>query len=201
MWGKRAQGILWFVSYTPVFMIAIYRYYFEDIVKGKNLWNYNIPENLLHVFFILILLFFSIGIYYFIPKLMFRNIERKISNYDKGKDIYIKEFKKPSLNDYTFFLLTLILPLITVDFKSIVSLTICIAVILFIILLLTKIDYIIACPIFFVSKYKVFNVSFVFITDKEEKYKTKGFVITKHDDLYNKKFKIVKLIKNVYYLK
>jgi hypothetical protein len=201
MWGKQAQAVIWFVSYAPVFLIAAYRYFFEESVKSEEIFGMYISENFFHVIFIFILLSISILLYYFVPKWIFNNIEKKITDGIKGNEVLIKKSERPSLNDYTFFLLTLILPLITVDFTSIVSLIVCIAVISFIILLLTKIDYVIACPLFFVSNYKVFNVSYVKASDKKEIYIIKGFVITKHDDFYNRKFKIVKLIKDVYYLK
>ena len=201
MWGKFEQATIWFISYLPVVLIAMYRYFVELSVTDTKIKGYHVSENAIHVLSLLLIIIVSLLIYYHFPKWMFNKIEKDINQNKRGKLVYIKQFEKPSLNDYTFFLLTLILPLITVDFTSTVSLVLCLSVVAFIILLLTKIDYIIACPLFFVSKYKVWRVSFTEVSDAKGEYITNGYVITKRGDLLNDKFEVKKLINNVYFLK
>ncbi|PEA09492.1 hypothetical protein CON38_10445 [Bacillus cereus] len=203
MWGKLEQTIIWIISYFPVVLIALYRHVFEkQVSEGKyKPFGYQIPDYLLHIIIVIILMCISVCLYLWVPKKMFKDIESQVISKKKGQVVIVKRFEKPALNDYTFFLLTLILPLITVDFSSIVSLVVCFSVIIFIIVLLVQIDYIIACPLFFVSSYKVWKVALLEKGERDEEYIIEGYVITKENDFFDKEFKIVKIIRNVYFLK
>ncbi|MCS0789530.1 hypothetical protein NX021_15360 [Cytobacillus firmus] len=200
MWGKSEQGILWIVSYLPVLMVALYRYLFEDKINIMGYCSNIISADLLHLIFILLIMLASAGIYYYVPKVLFKELNKQLVSGKKGENVIVKKFERPNINDYTFFLLTLILPLITVDFTSTVSFLICFSVIIFIIILLTRVDYIIACPLFFVSNYKVWKVNLLQTSDKKGEYIITGFVITKEDDFFDREFRIEKLIRNIYYL-
>lgn len=100
-----------------------------------------------------------------------------------------------------FFLLTLILPLITVDFSKFTNLYICFLVIIFIILLLVNLNYIIACPLLIFSKFKVWVVDIETEIQGETHILENVFVITTEVDLYNKKFIKKQLLPRIYYLK
>lgn len=204
MWGKFEQAVLWIISYIPVLLIALYRHVFEKKVSEAEsipLYVYQISDYLFHIIVVIFLLCLSVCLYLWAPKIMFKNIERQLMLKEKGQDVIVTKFERPSLNDYTFFLLTLILPLITVDFSSIVSFLVCFAVITFIIVLLIQIDYIIACPLFFVSGYKVWKVALLEKSESDKKYIIEGHIITKENDFFDKEYRIVKLFRNVYFLK
>ena len=201
MWGKPEQAVIWTISYIPIFLIAFYRYYFEYSISEIKIFNQTLTVNAIHLISIITIVIFSFVLYFLFPKIIFRKIERAIEDNKRGMGVYIKQFEKLSINDYTFFLLTLILPIITVDFSSTVSLLLCLSIIIFIIVLLTSINYIIACPIFFISAYKVWKVSFVETSDINDQYVINAYVITSRDDFFNSKFKVVKLLSNIYFLK
>ncbi|MFT4415310.1 hypothetical protein ACLM5H_15725 [Fredinandcohnia humi] len=202
MWGKLEQAFIWIISYLPVLLIALYRYFFEKEVSklSLSLYGHQVSNDIIHVVSIVVLMTISALLYYFVPTKMFKKIERQLSSKKKGQTVIIKKFERPTLNDYTFFLLTLILPIITVDFSSTVSLLVCFLVITFSIILLTRVDYIIACPLFFVSSYKVWKVSILETSEKDESYTINGYIITKENDFFNKEFRVSKLIRNVYFL-
>lgn len=132
--------------------------------------------------------------------IVFKKLEKKIKMENKGENFVVQKFDRLNLNDYTFFLLTLILPLITVDYTSTVSLFICFSVVIFIIILLINIEYIIACPIFFISKYKIWKVNLSKPSNAPLKIDKEVFVITKINDFFNREFRAVKLLRNVYFL-
>src|SRR5690606_31899889 len=100
----------------------------------------------------------------------------------------VRKFSKLSYNDYMFFLLTLILPLITVDFSKFTNLYVCFLIIIFIILLLVNLNYIIACPLLIFSKYKVWVVDIETEIHGQQSILENVFVISPVDDLYNKSF-------------
>ncbi|CAM4214073.1 hypothetical protein BAMA_02105 [Bacillus manliponensis] len=203
MWGKLEQAVLWIISYIPVLLIALYRHVFEKKVSEAGyirFCGYQISDYFIHIIVVISLMCLSVCLYLWAPKIMFKKLERKLMLKEKGQNVTVKKFERPSLNDYTFFLLTLILPLITVDFSSIVSFLVCFSVITFIIVLLIQIDYLIACPLFFVSSYKVWKVALLEKSERDEEYIIEGYVITKENDFFDKEHRIVKLIRNVYFL-
>ncbi|MBN8199306.1 hypothetical protein [Bacillus sp. NTK034] len=200
MWGKTEQGFLWIISYLPVLVVALYRYFFEEKVKTLEVFGHTISDDFLHLIFISFIMLFSAGLYYYVPKTMFKKLNKQMVKGEKGRNVIVKKFERPNLNDYTFFLLTLILPLITVDFTSTVSFLICFSVIIFIIILLTRVDYIIACPLFFVSTYKVWKIELLETSEQNEEYTINAFVITNESDFFDKEFRVEKLIRNIYYL-
>lgn len=203
MWGKLEQAVLWIISYIPVLLIALYRHVFEKKVSEAEyicLYGYKISDYLFHIIVVILLMSLSVCLYLWAPKIMFKKLEGKLMLKEKGQDVIVKKFERPSLNDYTFFLLTLILPLITVDFSSIVSFLVCFSVVIFIIVLLIQIDYIIACPLFFVSSYKIWKVTLLEKNETDEEYIIEGYVITKEKDFFDKEYRVVKLIRNVHFL-
>ncbi|WP_399632730.1 hypothetical protein [Sporosarcina sp. SG10008] len=198
MWGKLEQTFFWIIAYIPVVSIGSYRFFFENQISELTIYKYEISGDTIDIISVITILAVSITIYMNTPKLALRKLERKLATGEKGGDYQIKHFEKLNLNDYTFFLLTLILPLITVDFSSPVSTIVCFFVVVFIITLLVKIDYIIACPLFFVSSYKIWRVKMVEPSMKD--IEIDAFLITKINDFFEQDFRAVKLIKNVYLL-
>ncbi|MGE1006673.1 hypothetical protein ACQGRT_04575, partial [Bacillus cereus] len=124
MWGKIEQAVIWIISYIPVLLVALYRHVFEkrvSEVEHLSFCGYQISDYLFHIIVVILIMCLSICLYLWAPKKMFKNLEEELKLKKKGQDVIVTRFERPSLNDYTFFLLTLILPLITVDFSSIVS--------------------------------------------------------------------------------
>lgn len=220
MWNKKIQLLFWSAAYFPVFIIAIYRYIFEGEKKYillkinwiKKLYNNNFlsfkevylnnPELIsvgVDCIAILIVIIITILIYKNGPNIIFRNIEKSIDKNDVKSSI--RKFSKLSYNDYMFFLLTLILPLITVDFSKFVNLFTCLIVIFFIIWLLVNLNYIIACPLLIFSKYKIWIVDVVTDINGETQILENVFIITPVEDLYNKAFVKKQLLPRLYYLK
>jgi len=200
MWGKQSQALFWILAYIPVFLIGSYRYFFEKSMKEIKISQFTFPPSTINVFIMVCILIFTWILYRKVPNLIFGNLEKKIKKENKGENFVIKKFDRLNLNDYTFFLLTLILPLITVDYTSTVSLFICFSVVIFIITLLINIEYIIACPIFFMSKYKIWKVNLSKQSNTQLQIDMEVYVITNINDFFNREFRAVKLLRNVYFL-
>lgn len=198
MWGKRTQIFMWIISYAPVFLIGIYRYSYENVSKEISIFKLHLKSNIIDVIIVLIIFALAYLIYKFSPSHILKKAEKKAI---KSKKKYsISKSSKLSLSDYTFFVLTLILPLITVDFSKILNLIICFGVIFLIIGLLVNIEYIIACPLLIFSKYKVWRVDLKWNENNHLIEKQDIIVVTKSKEFNNKDFKRIKLLSNVYLL-
>lgn len=220
MWNKKIQILFWGAAYSPVFIIGLYRFFFEGVQKGrfleidfiKTFYNKNflsiktfyrdypsLTLNIIDCSIITIIIGLSVLLYIKGPTVIFKNIEKEIDINDVTSNV--RKFSKLGYNDYMFFLLTLILPLITVDFSKFTNLYICFLVIVFIILLLVNLNYIIACPLLIFSKFKVWVVDIETEIQGETHILENVFVITPEVDLYNKKFIKKQLLPRIYYLK
>lgn len=109
------------------------------------------------------------------------------------------------MNDYSFFLLTLLLPIISIDHSSIVNLAISIIIIAYVIAIYVKTDSISSCPLFFFSGRQIYK-GIISQASKEQKkenpfLRKEVIIILKKRNLnLNKKMRGTELVKGVYYL-
>ncbi|PID20994.1 hypothetical protein CSV61_12290 [Sporosarcina sp. P3] len=213
MWGKAEQTILWVITYIPLILIMIFRFIisnkFIDINQIKfSLFNQkfildSILIEILFVFFILLISFvlYKITISYFLS-----GYEKDLKPGGSGKNYSIREIKYLSVNDYSFFLLTLLLPLISLDHTSAIDLSVSLLIITYVISIYVKTDAISVCPLFFFSGRKVYKGIISEGNQEEENknpYLRKDVVlILKEKNLrLNEKMRGAELASNVYYLK
>lgn len=214
MWGKREQWILWSVTYTPLILIMFFRFlvsnniYFGLDVYLKNLNKFNelfFSKMAFELYFIIFTLIASIILFKITIKFYLYKYDEKFVVGRDGEDFYIREIKKLSANDYSFFLLTLLLPLISLDHSSIINLFISIMIIVYVINIYVKTDSISACPIFFFSGRAVYK-GIISTGSKEEEQvnptlRRSVVMIMKKDsiDLINQ-VRGESLVGNVYYI-
>lgn len=166
MWGKREQWILWSVTYAPLILIMFFRFlisnniYFGLDVFLKNLNEFNdffFSRMAFELYFIIFTVILSFILFKITIKFYLYKYDEKFEQGGEGEDFFIREINKLSANDYSFFLLTLLLPLISLDHSSIINLFISIMIIIYVINIYVKTDSISVCPIFFFSGRAVYK--------------------------------------------
>ncbi|MDM5214637.1 hypothetical protein QUF94_24960 [Peribacillus sp. NJ4] len=207
MWGKNEQKLLWGTAYLPLFLLMIYRFiesnnFFPS--KVKNLIEKIGKENF-DLINIILILFLSFILYKGVINWLFSGNDDKLKQKKIGKDFFIRKYEKLSVNDYSFFLMTLLLPLISLDYKSIINLIVSLLIILFIISVYVKTDSISVCPLFFVSGRQVFKAVMSEYTKEEENrdpsLRKEVIIITLEKNLdLNGNFRAQRLVNNVFYV-
>ncbi|AFM40263.1 hypothetical protein Desaci_1233 [Desulfosporosinus acidiphilus SJ4] len=209
MWGKREQVILWTTSYLPLILIMLYRF-----IDGNNffkntkwaLWlKRNIGKELFEFFLILLIITFSLLLFRLITNWLFNDFDDQLKMRRIGRSYSVRKYQKISVNDYSFFLITLLLPLFSIDNKSVVNLVVTLFIIIVIIVIYVKTDSISICPLFFTSGRNVYRAEISDQTKEIEKVnplvRLDVIIIIKERTLdLNNKFRVQKLVANVYYL-
>ncbi|GEM01924.1 hypothetical protein SAMN05421839_1181 [Halolactibacillus halophilus] len=178
MWGKTEQIVLWSVTYTPLIILMVFRFLISNnIYLGLkthliNLSNsYKIVNRMtLELCFIMGIILFSYALYKITIYLYLSKYDDIIKPGEEGENYYIRDIAKFSANDYSFFLLTLLLPLISLDHSSVVNLFISILIILYVINIYVKTDAISVCPLFFFSGKEVYKAVISQGTFEEENF-------------------------------
>lgn len=209
MWGKREQVILWMAAYLPLIFIMVYRFidsndFFKKTKWAKWLAKY-IDKTLFDVITIAGIIVISLIIYRLVAMWIFSNYDRRLRAKEIGKNVSVRKYERLSVNDYSFFLMTLLLPLVSLDQASGINLMVTIAIILIVIAIYVKTDFISVCPVFFVSGRQVYKV---IISDQSKEaeiadpsIRQEVIIITREKLLnLNNKFRTVKLISNIFYL-
>lgn len=212
MWGKAEQTVLWVITYIPLILIMVFRFIdsndFINInqIKFKLLSKQVVLDSILtEILIVVLILFISFILYRITISYFLSGYEKELKPGGRGKNYSIREIKYLSVNDYSFFLLTLLLPLISLDHTSVVDLSVSILIIIYVISIYVKTDAISVCPLFFFSGRKVYK-GIISEGNKEEEdqnpYLRKDVVlILKEKNLtLNKKMRGAELANNVYYL-
>ncbi|EFM09517.1 conserved hypothetical protein [Paenibacillus curdlanolyticus YK9] len=209
MWGKREQVILWTAAYLPLFLIMFYRFVDSNDFFKKTEWAtwlaQYIDKTVFDVFIIAGIIFISLLIYRLVAIWLFSNYDRQLRAKEIGKIVSIRKYERLSVNDYSFFLMTLLLPLVSLDQASGINLMVTVAIVLIVIAIYVKTDFISVCPVFFVSGRQVFKA---IISDQSKEaevadssIRQEVIIITRDKSLnLNKKFRTVKLIGDIFYL-
>ncbi|MCT6814784.1 MAG: hypothetical protein M3043_00100 [Lysinibacillus fusiformis] len=209
IWGKRQQIILWIVAYTPLLLVMIYRFidannYFKQ--QKILIWIASIVDKVIYDSIIVIIIFLtSWYCYKKITNYYLSTLNTKLENGSEGFTVSVRKYNKLTANEYSFFLLTLLVPLVSIDHSSIVNLWVTIIIISLAIIIYVKTDYLITCPVFFISGYQVFRATISFGTREEEQadesLKKEVIILTKMKFLnLNKKFRVEHLVADIYYL-
>lgn len=149
--------IIWIVSYFPIFLITLYRSWETQnmkIAKNTYLVIKDIHINVSVVSFISIFIV-TIVLYRATFYTFFKMIKKTIQKDNSNQKLKIKTLKKLSLNEYSFFILSLMLPFIFETVNSTFDILILISLIFILIFIMVKMKQIIVNPIFLFSGVKI----------------------------------------------
>ncbi|GGN95794.1 hypothetical protein [Saccharibacillus kuerlensis] len=163
MWSKKEPIILWTTAYAPLFMLMIggflYRNNLLPAWLGRESLNGLLGGRMwiAEVVFLLVVLGASLLLYRLVIVWLLRDTEKKVVSQRGGRMYAVRRFEKLPASDYTFFLMTLLLPRLALDYSSITNFAVSLLMIVFIIAVFVKTDTIATCPLFFVSGFQVFK--------------------------------------------
>ena len=209
MWGKRDQVIFWITAYLPLILIMIYRFIdSNDYFKRTKLVIYlaqHINKLLFDIIVFAFIIVISLFLYRLVTNWYFNSIEKELNKGGIGVTYYVREFRKVNVNDYTFFLMTLLLPLISLDHSSIINLLVTVLIISIVITIYVTTNFIIICPLFFTSGRYVYRGTISEHSKKEEELdpslrKSVVIITNEKSPNLNNQFKGDKLIDNIYYI-
>lgn len=209
LWGKRQQIVLWIVTYIPLLLIMIYKFIdSKNYFKNNKIlvWLSGIMDKVIYdSIIVLSILLTSWYVYNKVADYYFSSLDNKLREGWEGRKASIRDYEKLTANEYSFFFLTLLLPLVSIDQSSIVNLWVTIIIIVLVITIYVKTDYLISCPIFFVSGYQIFRATLSFSTREEEELdeslKKEVIILTKMKCLnLDTKFRVVRLVADIYYV-
>ncbi|MEK5165831.1 hypothetical protein NYE69_26275 [Paenibacillus sp. FSL R5-0527] len=209
MWGKREQVILWATAYLPLVLIMVYRFVDSNDFFKKTEWAKwlakQIDKTVFDVIVIAGIIVLSLLIYRLVAMWLFSDYDRQLKDKEIGKSVWVRKYERLSVNDYSFFLMTLLLPLISIDQTSAINLMVTLAIVVIVIVIYVKTDFISVCPVFFMSGRQVYKA---IISDQSKEAETADpsirkdvIIITREKSLnLNYRFRAVKLINNIFYL-
>ncbi len=172
---KIKQFFLWLLAYTPIIVIIV--------IKGFEFkWYYA-------MLFIMLIYFV-----YFCSGKIFLDLTIKYIKKNQLKIGKISDYENVSINEYTYFILTLFMPLLFEDINSTFDYIIFGTLMLIIILIFTNLNYIIVNPIFILGKFNIYKVTFKNI-DKS----IKGYAIVKKGLDLDDDLNYIKIFSGVFY--
>lgn len=174
--NKIKQFFLWLLAYSPIFFIILFR-------ALDDSWIYSI-----------LFLIISIVIYFFGGNLYLKSRKKRISENEK-KIGTIKTYETLPISEYSYFILTLFMPILFEDINTKLDCTVFVTLILLILFIFTKNDYIIINPLFLFGNFKVYKVNI-----KNVDIQISGYaIISKNIDL-DKDFYFKEIFNNVYFI-
>lgn len=177
-WVDLKQFLYWLVAYIPVISLLILKYLRSTLKNILEVSFFNFKINILGDFSIyMIVCLLTISFYYLGAKI-FEYTKMKALKKTKGnKTIIVRSYEPISINEYSFFILSLLLPFVTEDPSDLLNLLVMLTLIFIIIIIMIKKRQIIINPIFLFSKLKVFR-----ITGEIDGIRKELFSITKSTD-------------------
>ncbi|WP_060533888.1 hypothetical protein [Paenibacillus bovis] len=211
MWTKREQVLMWITAYIPLLIVMFSGFIYHNDLLPAGLTKDKLEDMftrwwIVELVFLVTVLILSLGLYRLVIWWLLRGLEERLAARTIGREVSIRQYEKISVNDYTFFLLTLLLPQIVVDYSSVVNLTVSMFIIIFIITVYVKTDSIATCPLFFVSGRQVYQgVISNRSRDEEEAnpdVRLKAVLIVREKDMnLDIKYRAQVLVSNVYMIR
>lgn len=173
------QFIYWFVAYIPVISLLILKYFQATyFTKGLKVQIVFCKINIWGDFFIYLLVCIVTIVCYYLSAKKFEHSKMKEIKKNNGqKKIQVRAYEPISINEYSFFILSLLLPFVTEDPSNLLNLLIMLTLIFIIIVIMIKKNQIIINPIFLFSRFKVYK-----ITGERAGIRQEYFVISKCQD-------------------
>ena len=133
----------------------IYRFIDSNDFFKKTNWATwlakQIDKTVFDVIVITGIIVISLLIYRLVAIWLFSGYDRQLWSREIGINVSVRKYERLSVNDYSFFLMTLLLPLVSLDQASGINLIATIAIVLIVIAIYVKTDFISVCPVFFLS--------------------------------------------------
>ncbi|MED1025944.1 hypothetical protein FTE28_09405 [Bacillus licheniformis] len=207
LWRKKEQYYLWYTAYLPLFLIMVYRF-----IDGLNLFgNVMLIKYIINTLtkygtdFIVVvcIILFSYVMYRIVIRWLLNKEINNLINGRRGKSFSIRSTEKLSANDYTFFLMSLLLPLFSLDYESFINLIISFLIIVVVVYIYVKTDFISVCPLFYTTGFQVYKaILSEYPKEKEQEdpsVRIKAIIITKskNPDL-DDDYRGIRLISNIY---
>lgn len=159
--SKVCEVLLWFFSYAPLLLLAG----FESLYAKRNVitldlmfLNKTITLAIYKGMGFVLVIAVSCLLFVLVKKCFFKKMTRKIRASGSNRKIRVKEYDNLSLDEYSFFIISLILPFVFESFIDIYNFYILIVLIFIIIAILTKMGKIALNPIFLFGRAKVFSI-------------------------------------------
>ncbi|MBC1532070.1 hypothetical protein HCJ02_01815 [Listeria seeligeri] len=170
------QFAYWIAAYMPVISLLILKYLRSTYYKDGFWMNIKFLKiNIFGDFFIYLSVCFITILFYWLSAKIFERCKMKeIRDANGEKRIFVREYKPVSINEYSFFILSLLLPFVIEEPSDLLNLLIMLTLIIIIIIIMIKKKQIIINPIFLFSKFKVFS-----IIGQDGGIRKEYFVITK----------------------
>ncbi|WP_172250194.1 hypothetical protein [Saccharibacillus deserti] len=163
MWSKKEPVILWTTAYAPLIVLMIGGFLYRNGLLRQGLseeeWSKRLGGQIwmAEALFLLAVLGGSLLLYRLVIVWLLGKPVQKVRANRGGRRYAIRRFEKLPAGDYTFFLMTLLLPRLALDYSSITHFAVSLLMIVFIIAVFVKTDTIATCPLFFVSGFQVFK--------------------------------------------
>ncbi|MFR1799880.1 hypothetical protein ABE927_14790 [Enterococcus gallinarum] len=157
---KVVELIFWLVSYSPVFMIILYNFFIKS----------NKTSNLVQVACFIIIIIITVILYKVTLSIFMKIQLKKIKTNQQKKLLKLRHKESLSLEQYSFFILSLMLPFIFESTESLFDLLLVLSLVCVIMSVMIKMDQIIVNPIFLFSKIGIYKGEIQIIgTNKSKK--------------------------------
>ena len=157
---KVVELIFWLVSYSPVFMIILYNFFIKS----------NKTSNLVQVACFIIIIIITVILYKVTLSIFMKIQLKKIKTNQQKKLLKLRHKESLSLDQYSFFILSLMLPFIFESTESLFDLLLVLSLVCVIMSVMIKMDQIIVNPIFLFSKIGIYKGEIQIIgTNKSKK--------------------------------
>lgn len=157
---KIVELMFWLVSYSPVFMIILYNFFIKS----------NKTSNLVQVACFIIIIIITVILYKVTLSIFMKIQIKKIKTNQQKKLLKLRHKESLSLEQYSFFILSLMLPFIFESTESLFDLLLVLSLVCVIISVMIKMDQIIVNPIFLFSKIGIYKGEIQIIgTNKSKK--------------------------------
>ncbi|KAB2400095.1 MULTISPECIES: hypothetical protein [Bacillus cereus group] len=201
MWSKKEQFLLWILAYLPLIGMFLLKFALENKYIPNSLhkvWGKlpNTSGTITELTYAIIIVVFGSSLGIIIMRIGLKKVKNSTSS---PSEVYIKSYAKPRAEHYSFFLITMLLPLFSLDVKSVTNLSGGLLILAIIILIYVKTDSISTNPLFFVTGRTVFEAEITNTSGSNSKRKI--FLISEEQFLdLNGKFLLQHLVGNVYYV-
>ncbi|HFD6470302.1 TPA: hypothetical protein ACF5NP_000784 [Enterococcus faecium] len=157
---KVVELMFWLVSYSPVFMIILYNFFIKS----------NKTSNLVQVACFIMIIIITVILYKVTLSIFMKIQIKKIKTNQQKKLLKLRHKESLSLEQYSFFILSLMLPFIFESTESLFDLLLILSLVCVIISVMIKMDQIIVNPIFLFSKIGIYKGEIQIIgTNKSKK--------------------------------
>lgn len=155
---KITEYIFWLISYYPVIMVVLYKS-FETEINGFIKFSFQKYYAYREYLVFIAILLTTLLLYRLVLKIFTEKIRNKVTKYNIKQSVIINRFEKLSLDKYSFFILSLMLPFIFQSTDNVFDLLLIVSLIGLLIYVMVKMNQIMVNPIFLFSNLKIYEAN------------------------------------------